>query len=119
MTVTCHDYGSLAVIEIALARLDSSNAPGAREEMRAIVTPERSVYLIDLHKVNFVDSSGVGALVGFVKFVGRERRVELCGLTPMVRKVFRLTNLLSIFTVHPDTDQGLADHGIAARVANG
>lgn len=119
MAIKCHDYGSLSVIEIDLPRLDSSNAPDAREAMRDLVTPDRGVYLVDMHKVMFVDSSGVGALVGFVKFVGRDRKVELCGLTPMVHKVFRLTNLLSIFTVHADAGQGLASHGAVPGTALG
>jgi len=111
MSVRCYDYGSVVILDINLVRFDSTNASETRELMRAEVTDERTVYLVDMSKISFIDSSGVGALVGFIKFVGRHRRVELCGLTPTVRKVFRLTNLLSIFTVHSDTEQGLASHG--------
>ena len=111
MSVQISDYGAVRVIHVDLPRLDSVNAPETRAQMRDAVADGPKLFLVDLSKVSFVDSSGIGALVGFVKFVGRDRRVDLCGLAPMVRKVFRLTNLLNIFNVHIDVDQALAAHG--------
>jgi anti-sigma B factor antagonist len=39
------------------------------------------------------------------------RRLELAGLTPTVEKVFRLTRMDSVFTIHPSLDQGLGHVG--------
>jgi anti-sigma B factor antagonist len=57
--------------------------------------------VLDLARVQFLDSSGLGAIVAVKKLLAPERVLELSGLTPTVEKVFRLTRMDSIFTIHP------------------
>ena len=38
------------------------------------------------------------------KLLGPDRVLELSGLTPTVEKVFRLTRMDSIFTIHPSLE---------------
>jgi anti-sigma B factor antagonist len=61
--------------------------------------------------VHFLDSSGLGAVVGVMKLLAPERRLELAGLTPTVAKVFRLTRMDSVFTIHPALAEGLPNAG--------
>lgn len=110
MHVDFEDCGGAVLITFNTARFDTTNAWEIREELRDLLRDDRDIYLFDLTRVGFIDSSGVGTLIGFVKYAGRARRVELCGLTPSVTKVFRLTNLLSFFTIHQDADEGLLSH---------
>lgn len=110
MHLNCEDCGGAVLITLNAARFDTMNAWEIREELREILQDDRDIYLFDMSKVSFVDSSGVGTLIGFVKYAGRSRRIELCGLVPSVTKVFRLTNLLSFFTIHQDVDDGLLAH---------
>lgn len=110
MHVNCEDCGGAVLITLNAARFDTSNASEIREELRKILRDDRDIYLFDLSQVNFIDSSGVGTLIGFVKYAGRARRIELCGMSTAVTKVFRLTNLLSFFTIHQDADEGLLAH---------
>ena len=44
--------------------------------------------------------STIGAVVAAFKQAGPERRLELAGLTPTVEKVFKLTRMDSVFTIH-------------------
>jgi anti-sigma B factor antagonist len=50
--------------------------------------------------VAFLDSSGLGAVVAVKKLMGPDRRLDLACLTPAVDKVFRLTRMDSVFTIH-------------------
>ena len=61
--------------------------------------------MLDLSQVTFVDSSGLGAIVAAMKHLEAGRRLDLAGLTPDVAKVFRLTRMDTIFTIHPDLDR--------------
>ena len=67
--------------------------------------------IMDLTAVNFLDSSGLGAIVAVMKLLAPARRLELAGLTPAVEKVFRLTRMVSVFTIHPDVARGLGATG--------
>ena len=110
MHVTCEDCGTLVLITITTPRFDSTNSSAIREVLRDATRDNRDLYLVDFSKVEYLDSTGIGTLIGFVKYLGRSRRVELCGLSTMVQKIFRLTNLLSIFTIHDSIDDGLVAH---------
>ncbi len=107
------DFDGTRLIEVAEERIDAAVAIRFKDQMRALTCdgPERVV--LDLSRVNFLDSSGLGAVVGAMKQVGQGRRLELAGLTPTVQKVFKLTRMDSVFTIHPDAQTalggGLAD----------
>ena len=64
--------------------------------------------MLDLSRVGFLDSSGLGAVVAVMKLIGPNRKLELAGLTPNVDKVFRLTRMDSIFTIHPSVEVAIS-----------
>ena len=119
MHVSFEDCGSAVLITIQTSRFDTTTAWEVRDSLRETLRDDRDVYLFDLSNVAFIDSSGVGTLIGFVKYAGRNRRVELCGMTATVQKVLRLTNLLSFFTIHQDVEEGLLAHRAMRHAANG
>jgi anti-sigma B factor antagonist len=65
---------------------------------------------MDLASVTFMDSSGLGAMVAALKSLDG-RRLELCGLTGAVDKVFTLTRMDKVFVIHVDADQAIACNG--------
>lgn len=119
MPVTCEDCGTMVLLTISAPRFDTTTSESIRDILRQSARDDRDLYLVDFSHVTFIDSTGIGTLIGFVKHLGRSRRVELCGLSPTVRKVFRLTNLLSIFTIHHDVEESLAAHRASRPAANG
>ena len=104
MAFRCEDLGSLIVLTYGERRLDYGASAEFREASRECIRSDRSIYILDLQDVTFVDSSGIGAIVGFLKHLGRDRRLELCGLNPMVSKVFKLTRLDKVFTIRKDRE---------------
>lgn len=90
-------------------RIDAASAIQFKEEMREVTrTADRRVVL-DLARVMFLDSSGLGAIVAVKKLLAPDRVLELSGLTPTVEKVFRLTRMDSIFTIHPSHEAAIAN----------
>ena len=90
----------MTVVTIEGPRLDVAATPGFRKRMADLVEEGERELLLDFSNVEFVDSSGLGAVVGLLKLVGRHGRVELTGLRPAVRKVFRLTRMDQVFPIH-------------------
>ena len=89
-------------------RIDAATAIQFKEKMRDLTKDGPARVVLDLARVQFLDSSGLGAIVAVKKLLGAERALELAGLTPTVEKVFRLTRMDSIFTIHPSLEIAVA-----------
>lgn len=103
--------GSTLVIRVAEDRIDAASAIRFKERMRDVIQTESQRVILDLSSVHFLDSSGLGAVVAVMKLMAPDRRLELSGLTKTVEKVFRLTRMDTIFTIHPAIEQGLRHAG--------
>lgn len=111
MEITCEQIGDALVARVEEARIDAAVAVQFKERMRAIADAPAPVVILDLTQVDFLDSSGLGAVVAVMKLMGPDRRLELAGLTPTVTKVFRLTRMDSVFTIHADPPSSLYHAG--------
>ncbi len=92
---------SVSVLE---DRIDAATAIQFKEKMRDATKDSPARVVLDLARVQFLDSSGLGAIVAVKKLLGPDRIRELSGLTNTVEKVFRLTRMDSIFTIHPSLE---------------
>ena len=68
--------------------------------MRAVLQGFGGRVLLDMERIEFLDSSGLGALVGVMKMLDRGRRLELAACGTVVRKVLTLTRMDSVFVLH-------------------
>lgn len=89
-------------------RIDAATAIQFKEKMRDLTRTAPNRVVLDLARVQFLDSSGLGAIVAVKKLLGPDRVLELAGLTPTVEKVFRLTRMDSIFTIHPSVEAAVS-----------
>jgi anti-sigma B factor antagonist len=100
--------GGLLIVRAEETRLDAAGAIQFKDAFRALLTPEVHHVLLDVSRIEFLDSSGLGALVAILKLMGAERRLDLVGLTPMVDRVFKLTRMDTVFSIHATLDEALA-----------
>jgi anti-sigma B factor antagonist len=101
----------LLIIAVAENRIDAAGAIQFKERMREATQHPATRVVLDLSRVAFLDSSGLGAVVAVMKLLGPDRRLELSGLTPTVEKVFRLTRMDSVFTIHAAVPDALRHAG--------
>jgi len=103
MEFSCTETGDVLIVRVMAERIDAAAALKFKDALREL-TGAASHVALDLRDVQFVDSSGLGAIVAVMKLMGTTRRLDLAGLTPTVDKVFRLTRMDSIFTIHSSMD---------------
>lgn len=111
MDIATSRNGKALVIAVGDSRIDASVAIEFKEAVRTEAEAPGNPVILDLSQVTFLDSSGLGAVVAVMKMLGPERKLELAGLTPPVAKVFRLTRMDSVFTIHPQPPEALQAAG--------
>lgn len=109
MSLTSTQSGDAKVITVNADRIDAAMAIQFKEDMRAETEGGPDRIILDLSAVNFIDSSGLGAIVASMKQLGANRKLDLAGLTPVVDKVFRLTRMDTVFNLFASLDDALAD----------
>lgn len=111
MNLTAKLQGELLIVSAQTDRIDAAGAIDFKETMRDLTRQPSSRVVLDLSLVGFLDSSGLGAVVAVMKMLAPTRRLELAGLTPTVAKVFRLTRMDSVFSIHPTLEDSLLNAG--------
>lgn len=112
MNLAAEERDGAFVVSVRERRIDAAVVIRFKEEMRRLVEGGAPRVILDLSQVEFLDSSGLGAVISVMKFMGPDRRLELAGLTPTVQKVFRLTRMDSVFTIHPTLPLGEIGHAV-------
>ena len=106
MQLDCTQTPDLMIVHVRDARIDAAGAIDFKDAMRDLTAADTRRVMLDLSRVAFIDSSGLGAVVAVRKSLGPYRPLELAGLSPAVEKVFRLTRMDSVFIIHRDVPAG-------------
>jgi|AutmiccommuBRH23_1029490.scaffolds.fasta_scaffold17607_3 anti-sigma B factor antagonist len=113
MQLTSRELGGWTVVTVMEDRIDAVAAIAFKEAIRHATDGGTGPVILDLGRVDFIDSSGLGSIVAVMKHLGRERRLHLADLQPNVDRVFRLTRMDSIFPIHAtvaDATDSSPDH---------
>jgi len=108
MNMNSEVSGDLQIIKVLDRRIDAAAAIQFKDTLKELATQSNKAVVLDLSSVDFVDSSGLGAIVASMKFLGKERPLHLAGLTPIVAKVFSLTRMERVFRIYKSVDDALA-----------
>ena len=111
MELVAKKQGDLLLVKVLDDRVAAACAIQFKEKMRDLATRAPRRVVLDMSRVTFLDSSGLGAVVAVMKLLGPEHQLELAALTPTVEKVFRLTRMDSVFVIHAGLPDGLRDAG--------
>lgn len=108
MGLTSTSDGTTQIITVHSDRIDAAMAIQFKEDMRAETEACADRVILDLSGVEFIDSSGLGAIVASMKQLGLNRRLDLAGPQPVVEKVFRLTRMDTVFRLFATLDDALS-----------
>ena len=89
-------------------RLDARVATDFKERMAELIASGNSKIVLDLSKVEFIDSSGLGAIVSSLKRMGGRGDLVVCGLQETTMTMFRLTRMDRVFQVFGSEQQAVS-----------
>jgi len=74
---------------------------------RALEQEEGHV-LVDFSKINYIDSTGIGELVGYLgQFGDRRRKLILINPTDRIRKLLEVARLAELFPIYDTVEQAV------------
>ena len=110
LTINTHEVDGFDVIEIG-GEIDVYTAPRLRESIVAAVEAGHSRLIIDVQKVDFLDSTGLGVLVGALKRVRADGgSLDIVCTQERILKIFEITGLDKVFGLHASVDEARAAH---------
>ncbi len=117
LSVTSRQEGGRTVISVS-GEIDVYTAPSLRERINELVAAGQHDLIVDLEGVEFLDSTGLGVLVGSLKRVrAHDGALRLVCTQEKILKVFRITGLTKVFPIFGSLPQAIAD--TAASVVDG
>ena len=111
MDLTLNEYSvatGQAVVEVG-GEIDVYTAPRLRETLISLVDSGNYQLVIDMEGVEFLDSTGLGVLVGGLKRVrAYDGSLDLVCTQERILKIFRITGLTKVFGIHDTVDEAIA-----------
>jgi anti-anti-sigma factor len=89
-------------------RLDVTTAADFRQQASDIASSSNppKYLVVDLQDINFMDSSGLGALVSALKLIRNNNGdMVICGANDQVQMLFELTSMIKIFKIYSTVDE--------------
>ncbi|EKE44263.1 anti-sigma-factor antagonist [Oceaniovalibus guishaninsula JLT2003] len=106
MQLATREEGGVRIITVLADRVDAAIAVQFKDAVRDAAADHAGRVILDMGQVEFLDSSGLGAVIGARKHLAAGAVLELAALTPAVLKVFRLTRMDTIFVIHDGPAEG-------------
>lgn len=114
MDLNLRDYAAAAdttIIEVS-GEIDVYTAPRLRERIISLVDAGHYRLVVDMERVEFLDSTGLGVLVGGLKRVrAHEGGIDLVCTQGRILRIFRITGLSKVFDIFDSVPDAVARHG--------
>jgi anti-sigma B factor antagonist len=114
VNVNIDSKGAAVVARVLDAQLGADSAEEFKNKVTAAIPADSARLAIDLTQVDFVDSSGLGALVSLLKAVRPSGDLVLFGMRPGVKEILRLTHLDAVFRCETTEEAALANFAQAS-----
>ena len=108
LTLATHEVDGATIIAVG-GEIDVYTAPKLRDKITELVAKGVYDIIVDMEAVEFLDSTGLGVLVGGLKKVRvHDGSLELICTQDRLLKIFRITGLAKVFVIHDSADGALA-----------
>lgn len=102
-----HNQDGIEIVDVE-GEIDVYTAPRLRELLIELVNEGHHQLIVNMEKVEFLDSTGLGVLVGGLKRVrAHDGSLDLVCNQERILKIFRITGLTKVFGIHGTVDEAV------------
>jgi anti-sigma B factor antagonist len=107
LALATREEGDRTVVQVT-GEVDVYTAPKLREQLVSLVDAGRYDIVVDMDGVEFLDSTGLGVLVGGLKRVRtHDGSLRLVCSQERILKIFRITGLTKVFPIYDSVSEAL------------
>ena len=111
MEIILEAYGNVYVLSLR-GKLDLASAAGLKARVKSLLDDHKNLIHVCLREVDFINSSGLGAMVSLLKEIRLHRgRLTLSDLAPYVNEIFDITQLSHVFEIFPTVEEAMISYG--------
>ena len=108
MEIKLKKYSSIYIVEI-VGDMDLYSAFELKDIIAKMLAKGISLFILDLGKVDYIDSSGIGVLIHTYSTIKKaNKKLKITGVHGSVEKVIRLTKLTQYFPIVPTSKEAVA-----------
>jgi len=108
LSLSTRTEGAHTIVAIG-GEIDVYTAPKLREQLIDLVSNGSHHLIVDMEAVEFLDSTGLGVLVGGLKRVrAHDGSLRLVCSQERILKIFRITGLTKVFSIYASVDEAMA-----------
>jgi anti-sigma B factor antagonist len=98
---------ALMIFKVEEPRLDASKAPALREALIDLIAKGNKWIVLDLEKVEFMDSAALSSLIAAVKKLGPIGTISVACMRFPVARLFSVTKMDRVFPVNTTVDEAI------------
>lgn len=99
--------GNIHIIQVLDPQLDYKNAIEFEEKMVDLIKNGSHLIVLDLSDVDFVDSSGIGAIISISKSLHQKGDLAISTTQDAVMTMFKLTHLDKVFHIFENEEEAV------------
>lgn len=106
MNLNLEELNGYSVLYIKEERIDAHNSGELKETILHMIEQGEINIIVQLERVRFIDSSGLGALLsGYKHAAAKSGKLALACCKPQVLSMFELTRLNRVFEIYADLNE--------------
>lgn len=119
MTTTTRQSGDVTIVDITGRIVLGEESAALRSLVGSLLSNGKKKILLNLGEVNYIDSSGLGDLIGAFTSVRKQGgELKLLNLTNKVEDLMQITRLYTVFDISNDEAAAIKSFGPSAAAAN-
>ena len=108
MEALVEKIGDVTIIELPYEKIDASCKQEFQNDVASALTEPGAKVVLDMRRVQFVDSVGIGAIVSCLKELsGSGGDLKLCAVAKPVRSLFELVRLHRLLDILNTKDEAI------------
>jgi anti-sigma B factor antagonist len=112
MIVEKRRHGAHTVLQVEGVVRMGESAKFLAQTLDRLLAEDQGNVLIDLERINYIDSTGIGELVGYLgQFGDRRRKLILVNPTDRIRKLLEVARLAELFAIYDTVDEAVEAEG--------
>lgn len=111
LNISERQVGDVTVLDMDGKITIGEGSVALRTAIRRLLEEGKKKILLNLAKVGYIDSSGIGELVSSYTAINKEAgELKLLNLTQKLQDLLTITKLLTVFDVYESSEEALASY---------